>query len=165
MTPSPSTGSRAPTENVSSVTATTVAVSPASLRHSDASASSSSATSSATLAKTSRGGASLATNVATRRSAACASPSWSARARDSVFATAVAIRSVKWPRRASVSGPRAALLVPTVMLPHSSPSTTIGLASAERIPSARTASGMPSAVGSSVSKRAALAVARTRAMR
>ena len=59
--------------------------------------------SSATAAKTSSGGVPRATSMATRRSAACSSASCSISVRASVFAIAVAIRSVKAARRSRVS--------------------------------------------------------------
>jgi hypothetical protein len=49
------------------------------------------------------------------------------------------------------------------MAPHTSPPTTMGMARPERMPSARTGSGMSAAVGSSVSNRAARPVLRTAA--
>jgi hypothetical protein len=48
-----------------------------------------------------------------------------------------------------------------VIAPQTSPSTTIGLATADRMPIARTIDGMFAAVGSSVSKRAEPCVSRT----
>ena len=112
-------------------------------------------TSRLTAAKISAGSTPRATSAATRCSAACSSASRLSAARDSVLPTAVAISSVNFSNRPSVSDGRASSPVrPTVIAPQSSPSTMIGLASAVRSPAARTASGMSGAVGSSVSKRA-----------
>ena len=105
-----------------------------------------------------------ATSVATRRSAACSSASTLTRlARlgvrdrggDQLGELGQPMLRVGRERR-----PRDA----TVMVPHSAPSTTIGLASPEQIPSARTGSGIAAADGSSVSKRAARPVAWTAAI-
>ena len=84
-------------------TATTLGAPLAVVRQIVQSAPSSAAASSATFAKISAGGASLATSVATRRSAACSLERSSARSSDSVFAIAVPIRSVNSVTRASVS--------------------------------------------------------------
>ena len=68
---------------------------------------------------------------------------------------AVATNSVKSASRRSMPAASARSRETVVIAPQSSPATTIGLASAERTRSARTAPGMPGAAGSSVSNRAA----------
>jgi hypothetical protein len=84
-----------------------------------------------------------AISVATRRSAACSSASRSTSARDSVFATAVAISSVNWPSRASVSGGSgSSRVVPAAIAPHSRSSTAIGAATTPRMPIERTSSAI-----------------------
>ena len=103
--------------------------------------------SSATAANTSAGGSPRATRVATRRRAACSSAirrsssrlssSW---ARPSAFAIAVPTSSVKPAMRCSVSAGKRSRRVPTAIAPHRCPSTMIGVATADRIPSRRTAS-------------------------
>ena len=97
-------------------------------------------TSSATAANTSSGDTPRATNVATRRSAACSSASRARAARLSVFAIAVATNSVKEASRVSVSGGSGCSRVePAKIAPHRLPSTRSGVPTAERMPVSRTA--------------------------
>ncbi len=102
-------------------------------------------TSSATAAKSSVGGVTRATSVATRRSAACSSAARSLSAREAsssprvcALAIAVATSSVKPASRASVSGGGGSSPVDaTPMTPHGRPSTVIGAATAEPMPCSR----------------------------
>ena len=96
-----------------------------------------------TASKTALGWAPCATSVATRRSAACSSASRATSARASAFAIAVAIRSVNWPMRDSVSaGSEVFSVLAATMAPHSRPSTTIGVPTAARTPAAARASAI-----------------------
>jgi hypothetical protein len=98
------------------------------------SVSSSVPTSIATASKTSPGGASRATSVATRRSAACSFASRARASRDSAFEIAVEMSSVKSSSRCSVpAGSGSAPFAATEMWPQTLPSTTIGEPAAARI--------------------------------
>ena len=98
-----------------------------------ASAANSGPTSSATAWKTAAGGAASATSSATRRSAACSSATARSSSRAWVFAIAVATRSVKSASRYSIPlGSPSGCSDPTVITPHSRPSTLIGAPAAER---------------------------------
>ncbi len=91
------------------------------------STSSSRPASAATAANTSSGGAARATSVATRRSAACSSAKPRSSRRAWVLAIAVATSSVKPASRVSVSaGSGSTDMEPTIITPHSRPSTLIG---------------------------------------
>jgi hypothetical protein len=140
-TPSPSAGKRVPTgkrADIPSPQAATVLAVPSPSSRSSAHSTSPSrfAASSATLARTCAGDASFATSVATRRSAACSSPSRSARPRDSALAIAVPTKSVNCAIRDSVSDGRGRLALEwTARAPHNRPSTTIGQPTDELTPS------------------------------
>jgi hypothetical protein len=142
MTPSPSVGSHLATgapANPGPPTATSVAIPSPSSRNSEPSTSPSRRdTSLATWPNTSSSDGSVATSVATRRKASCSRASRSARSRDSVFAIAVAISSVNWPRRTSVSGGSGrGCIVPAAMKPQRRPLTTIGVPTTHRSPTER----------------------------
>ena len=95
-------------------------------------------TSAVTAANTAAGGAARATSVATRRSAACSSAKTRSSVRACALAIAVATSSVNPASRSSVSGDGSVWLVdPTMMTPHSRPSTPIGTPTIERNPDSR----------------------------
>ena len=104
------------------------------------SAPSSCSTSAATASRTSLGETPRATNVATRRKAACSSAIRASSLRLSAFATAVATSSVNSTMRLSVSSGRGrSVLELTAKTPHSRPSTVIGAPTEERHPISRPA--------------------------
>ena len=112
------------------------------------------ATSLATAAETSDGDDSCATSVATRRSAACSSARRLASARASVFEIAVANSSVNWASRVSVSsGNGSSRVEAATATPHTTPSTTIGTPTADRIASCRASSTNGPSSGSSIGPR------------
>ena len=108
----------------------------------------------ATAAATSDGDDSCATSVATRRSAACSSARRLASARASAFEIAVANSSVNWASRVSVSSGNGSSRVEAAMAtPHTTPSTTIGTPTADRIASCRASSTNVPSSGSSIGPR------------
>ena len=149
MTPSPSTGIREPTGSLAEIdapqAATMVAVpSPSSRSSPQSMFPNERLASSATFANTSAGGASLATRVATRRSAACSSASRCRPSRACAFETAVATSSVKAAMRVSASrGSGSTTRVAAISAPQRLPSTRIGAPTVERRCRPRAISAVP----------------------